>query len=118
MTRDEILTAYEDAWRANALQGRKQFRGLHEGYTESDPGDFGGCAWIAPKYHGDGDKVLRDAAAWALLTWRCECGVTTLNLSGVMQHLNDKHRWDWMMFANKFRDVLAEGETRSAAERP
>lgn len=110
MTRDEILDKYEDVWRRAALSGRRQGRA-----PVGDSGNLGGgdCAWTADHFLADRlwDSTWLDCA-W----WRCpECGEQKGELKRVMIHLNDAHEWTWDRFANKFRDVLAQGE-RLASE--
>ena len=91
MTLDEILTAYEDRWRQAALEGRGHW-------------GRGGTACALSI-----DPALA-AHAYIRLPWRCpSCGTLTRLLSGVAVHLHDDHRWTWLQFANKFRDVLAQG---------
>jgi PHP family Zn ribbon phosphoesterase len=105
-TLDEILTAYEDLWRQAALEDHKQMFAGH-GLSQAR-GPYGSCAWLNAGTVGQ--DSLEDEAAHYRVDWRCpECGQREVTLACVMIHANNAHRWDWTMFANKFRDVLAEG---------
>ena len=96
MTLDEILTAYEDGWRQAALEGRPQY------FPSANRGGF--CAMNIA-----GSDLLM-AAAHTDVSWRCrDCGGRARLLTGVGIHLNDEHGWDWLRFATKFRNALAQG---------
>jgi hypothetical protein len=119
MTRDEILTQYEDLWRRAALEDRQQYRGSACGGTRDDgPWEWSEgsptCAAVIPqKTWADRGPLLSAAMAHLVVGWRCpHCGYThaAFTLATVMVHLNNAHDWTWDMFANKFRDVLTEGE--------
>ena len=117
MTRDELLTAYEDLWRQNALEDRKQVIGYacstrpHVTLTRGS-GPFGSCAALTP-YLAHGRLEVWYAAEREECSWRCACGYRTTGLRSVMIHMNNEHEWTWDMFAGKFRDALAEGEARA-----
>lgn len=107
MTRDDLLTEYENTWRAQALVGVPQFFGnTGEAVFVVSP-MLHDCAATAGKTH------VLSAATHTKLRWHCpldNCFGNAVSLAETMVHLNDTHRWDWLMFANKFRDILAEGE--------
>ena len=100
MTLDEILTGYEDLWRQAALEGRPQYSPVSASATsESLP-----CAMTI------GRSRLLIAVIEIPVRWCCPtCGFRARKLSMVGIHLNDDHDWTWLDFANKFRDVLAQG---------
>jgi hypothetical protein len=108
MTRDEILDEYETTWHEAMMRGDAQGRAP---LTDMGAIKGGHCAWT--RWRGDGWLVEGIA-----LAWRCpECGEEAVKLNRVMIHLNDAHNWTWDMFANKFRDALAEGERLAQQQR-
>ena len=100
MIPDEILSEYEDIWRKAALEGRPQYSPVSaSAASESLP-----CAMNI------GGARLLIAVIETPVQWRCpECFFRARKLSMVGIHLNDDHDWTWLDFANKFRDVLAQG---------
>ena len=104
MTPDEALNEAEATWRQAALEGRKQFN--------ADLPDSAGatCAALILKDYGGALGALPKG-------WRCPlCAVSYPGfrlVATALVHLNNHHHWDWLTFAEKFRDVLAEGECLS-----
>lgn len=105
ITIEDLLTAYEETWRDAALRDRRQFRVFPRGPDEV-------CAWFAIR-----NPAIKNAAGYHRVSWTCPiCRYAACKvLSAVMVHLNDHHAWTWDMFANKFRDVLAEGQEKKGA---
>jgi hypothetical protein len=98
-TLDEILTVYEEQWRANAMADRRQARSTAE-VSEAE------CAWLPVP----GAFVAQGDAAHHAMDWRCPYdGRHSSDLAAVFMHLNDGHGWTWDQFANKTRDVLQQG---------
>jgi hypothetical protein len=109
MTLDEILTEYEDQWRGAALTDRRQMRGG----PWPEPGDEAQCAASISLGSPIGMALRSLPVGGGRYCVECEAlGVSFMLVFSVvdlMVHLNDKHRWTWDMFANKFRDALREG---------
>mgnify|MGYP001593094502 FL=1 len=113
MTRDSILTAYEDLWRQAALEDRRQFFGeMAGGVVRVSRGVARPvtCALLVPEHGPDHRSTLAAQAVGVRVRWRCDCGYGAFDLAGVMIHLNNAHHWTWDMFAGKFRDALQRGE--------
>ena len=101
MIDDEQLTEAEGIWRQAALERRAQ---------------------IGVDMNGTGAPTC----AAMILSWWCQllplgrltgwiCPLCGVRYGGgavgiPIVHLNDGHKWDWLTFANKFRDIMAEGE--------
>ena len=109
MDLDEILTEYEALWRQAALDGRGQYIGEVCGGSQDAPqvsGPDPTCAMVLASVVGRDD--LRQGAM-VPSGWTCDCGWRGGWITSVMMHLNNAHHWTWDMFANKFRDALAQG---------
>lgn len=101
MTRDEMLTRYEDAWRQAALDGVRQWRGGPVPPSERRID----CALTILRALRCGTERVEH------LPWTCpQCCATGCTVAGAIIHLNDVHRWDWLDFAKGFREVLAAGQ--------
>lgn len=118
MTREEIITQYEELWRGAALKGVKQMRGVAATLDgrQMFPNEGLHCAWLAPGR----EKVGRDTDL-ASASWQCPwCEYPRFAgqgaLGDVMIHLNNQHGWTWDQFAGKFRDALVEGEALAKKE--
>jgi len=94
---DAILSDYEELWRGAALSAAPRLR------------DGGQCAMtVADAY----PRLFRPLLDIPSPCWTCsECGQRKAYIVGAAIHLFDIHEWTWDMFANKFRDALAEGMT-------
>jgi hypothetical protein len=104
-TLDQMLTAYEDLWRAAALQDVKHVAA--DGALSLIEGTVGrgSCAASIGTHLG--------VWPWLLLrTPQVQCPLCPDEIGSVgilITHLNDRHYWTWDTFANKFRDVLQQG---------
>lgn len=106
---DAILTACEDVWRQAAVEGWHQGRMSGDKFIswggERGQEQVGSCAVLATNITTALD------GAW-FTDWSCPfCEWHGLRAGSAARHLNDKHGWRWLDFANKFRDALAQGMT-------
>ena len=97
MTLDEILDEYEGMWRRAAVEDTPRW-----------PTAGGVCAMsVADGAWSRFSSTLVKATG----SWTCqECHRSVaVSVAEAAIHLFDQHHWTWDMFANKFRDALAEG---------
>ena len=110
---DAILTEYEDLWRQAALENRNQFFGtVCGGGGVAHTGGGGGRAVCAMTIGAPTDSLVQlGEKPWACPLDGCAYEYSHYLISAMM-HLNNAHHWTWDMFANKFRDALAQGMKR------
>lgn len=111
---DAILTEYEDLWRQAALNNTGH---VSAGWIGPAPEWNLRPSWtiegVGETFCAASIRTRSADAEWGLLTStpianQCpECGDRDDRSMGeLMTHLNDRHGWTWLQFANKFRALV------------